>query len=195
MPGQIQNQKPLVGGDKCACLFTFTVHSQEGRTMKTRIASYLVISGLVLGVTGCNTMDSTSDSTMSKSATMADKPLYDRLGGKVAITAVVDDFVGRVAADSRINGKFANTDIPRLKMLLVEQICQASGGPCTYSGRSMKATHAGMGVSSSDFDALVGDLVATLNKFKVPEREKSELLGALGPMKGDIVEKPMASIH
>jgi len=163
--------------------------------MKTRIASYLIIGGLALVVTGCNTMESTSGSGMYKSTAISDKPLYDRLGGKPAIAAVVDDFVGRVAADNRINGKFANTDIPRSKMLLVEQICQASGGPCTYSGRSMKATHAGMGVSSSDFDALVGDLVATLNKFKVPEREKSELLGALGPMKGDIVEKPMASMQ
>ena len=53
-----------------------------------------------------------------------------------------------------------------------EQLCQASGGPCTYTGRNMKAAHAGMGVSSDDFDALVGDLVTTLNKFKVPEREK-----------------------
>ena len=157
--------------------------------MKSTVATYLIMAGLVLSATGCNTMDSTSGSTMS------DKSLYNRLGGKPAITAVVDDFVGRVAADSRINGKFANTDIPRLKMLLVEQICQASGGPCTYTGRSMKDTHAGMGVSSSDFDALVGDLVTTLNKFKVPEREKSELLGALAPMKGDIVEKPMASIQ
>ena len=161
--------------------------------MKTRIASYLIIGGLVLSVTGCNTMESTSSPAMSKSTAMADKSLYDRLGGKPAITAVVDDFVGRVAADNRINGKFANTNIPRFKMLLMEQICQASGGPCTYTGRSMKATHAGMGVSSSDFDALVGDLVATLDKFKVPEREKNELLGALGPMKGDIVEKP--SMH
>ena len=161
--------------------------------MKTRIASYLIIGGLALSVTGCNTMESTSSPAMSKSTARADKSLYDRLGGKPAITAVVDDFVGRVAADNRINGKFANTDIPRFKMLLMEQICQASGGPCTYTGRSMKATHAGMGVSSSDFDALVGDLVVTLDKFKVPEREKNELLGALGPMKGDIVEKP--SMH
>ena len=159
--------------------------------MKTRIAPYLIISGLVLGLTGCNSMEPTSGSAMSKPMAMADKSLYDRLGGKPAITAVVDDFVGRVAADNRINGKFANTDIPKFKMLLVEQLCQATGGPCTYTGRSMKATHAGMGVSSGDFDALVGDLVATLNKFKVPEREKNELLGALGPMKGDIVEKPM----
>ena len=159
--------------------------------MTARIASYLIISGFVLSLTGCNTMEPTSGSAMSKPMAMADKSLYDRLGGKPAITAVVDDFVGRVAADNRINGKFANTDIPKFKMLLVEQLCQATGGPCTYTGRSMKATHAGMGVSSGDFDSLVGDLVATLNKFKVPEREKNELLGALGPMKGDIVEKPM----
>ena len=157
--------------------------------MKTTLVTSLIIAGLALSVTGCNMMESTSGSTKSKSMAMADKSLYDRLGGKPAITAVVDDFVGRVAADNRINGKFANTDIPKFKMLLTEQICQASGGPCTYTGRSMKATHEGMGVSSSDFDALVGDLVATLNKFKVPEREKNELLGALGPMKSDIVEK------
>ncbi len=113
--------------------------------------------------------------------------LYERLGKKEAITAVVDDFVNRVAADKRINGKFANANIPRLKALLVEQICEASGGPCTYSGRDMKTAHAGMAVTAEHFDALVGDLVATLNKFKVPEREKNELLGALGPMKKDII--------
>jgi hemoglobin len=161
--------------------------------MKTSIVSCLIISGFALGLTGCNSMEPASGSAMSKPMAMADKRLYDRLGGKAAITAAAADFVGRVAADNRVNGQFANTDIPRLKMLLVEQICQASGGPCTYSGRSMKATHTG--VSSSDFDAVVGDLIATLNKFKVPEREKNELLGALGPMKGDIVEKPMASMH
>ncbi len=150
--------------------------------MRTILATSLIIVGLTLSTTGCNTMESTSGSATFKTTAMTDKSLYDRLGGKPAITAVVDDFVGPVAADNRISGKFANTDIPRFKMLLMEQICQASGGPCTYTGRSMKATHASMGVSSSDFDALVGNLVATLNKFKLPEREKSELLGALGPM-------------
>ena len=157
--------------------------------MTIKTASHITISMLLLTLVGCQSMEPTTTSTMT------DKPLYERLGGKPAITAVVEDFVGRVAADSRINGKFANTDIPRLKMLLVEQICQASGGPCTYTGRSMKATHTGMGVSSAEFDALVGDLVATLNKFKVPEREKNELLGALGPMKKDIVERPQVSMY
>ncbi len=158
--------------------------------MSHRIASLVMVLGLALTVSACNSLGSSpaGDTPMEKS-------LYDRLGGKTAITAVVDDFVGRVAADTRISGKFANANIPRLKSMLIDQICQASGGPCTYTGRDMKSTHAGMGVSSSDFDALVGDLVTTLNKFKVPKKEKNELLGALGPMKGDIVEKPMASMQ
>src|SRR5580765_8701479 len=115
------------------------------------------------------------------------KSLYDRLGGKDAIVAVVDDFVGNVAADNRINRYFARTDIPRLKRNLVDQICSATGGPCTYTGRDMKTAHAGMGVTNADFDALVGDLVKTLDKFKVPEKEKGELLGILGPMRPSIV--------
>ncbi|HNK79075.1 MAG TPA: group 1 truncated hemoglobin, partial [Nitrospira sp.] len=119
--------------------------------MSDRLASLAMILGLALTVSACNSMGSPSAGTAA-----TEKSLYDRLGGKTAITAVVDDFVGRVAGDARINGKFANANIPRLKSMLVDQICQASGGPCTYTGRDMKSTHAGMGVSSSDFDALVG---------------------------------------
>ncbi len=118
-----------------------------------------------------------------------DASLYARLGGKGAIIAVVDDFVGRVGADKRINQFFAKTDLANLKKMLVDQICEASGGPCKYTGKDMKTAHKGMGVSEADFNALVEDLVATLDKFKVPEKEKNTLLGVLGPMKGDIVEK------
>lgn len=157
--------------------------------MFRRRGSCAMILGFALALSACSSMETPG------TASATQKSLYERLGGKTAIIAMVDDFVGRVAADNRINGKFANANIPRLKSMLIDQICQASGGTCAYTGRDMKSTHAGMGVSSSDFDALVGDLVATLNKFKVPEREKNELLGALGPMKGDIVEKPMASMR
>jgi len=114
--------------------------------------------------------------------------LYDRLGGKDVIAAVVDDFVARCAADARINGKFARTDIPRLKANLIDQVCAAAGGPCTYTGRDMRTTHDGMAVTAGEFDALVGDLVATLDSFKVGEAEKAELLGVLGPLRADIVE-------
>jgi hemoglobin len=116
------------------------------------------------------------------------RTLYERLGGKTAITAVIDDFVARCAADPRINGKFARTDIPRLKASLIDQVCEATGGPCTYSARDMRTTHDGMAVTAGEFDALVADLVATLDRFSVPQAEKNELLGALAPMRGDIVE-------
>jgi hemoglobin len=121
----------------------------------------------------------------------AQQSLYTRLGGKDAISAVVDQFVANVAADKRINHFFAKTDIAQLKMHLVNQICEASGGPCKYTGRSMEEAHKGqhMGVSGADFDALVEDLVAALDKFNVGEKEKKDLLGALGPMRKDIVEK------
>jgi hemoglobin len=118
---------------------------------------------------------------------MQQRSLYERLGGQGAIVAVVDDFVANVAADNRINKFFAKTDIPRLKRLLVEQICAGTGGPCTYTGRDMKSAHAGMGINDAQFNALVEDLVKTLDKFKVPEKEKGELLGILGPMKPSIV--------
>src|SRR5215510_3087503 len=119
--------------------------------------------------------------------TMEKKSLYDRLGGKPAIQAVVDDFSGNVAGDARINQRFAGANIPRLKTMLVDQICEASGGPCRYTGRSMKAAHTGMRITDAEFNALVEDLVKSLDKLKVPAPEKTELLGALGGMKGDIV--------
>ena len=115
------------------------------------------------------------------------KSLYDRLGGQPAIVAVVDDFVGNVAADARINARFANANIPRLKQLLVEQICAGTGGPCKYTGRDMKSSHRGMNITDAQFNALVEDLVKTLDKFNVPKKEQGELLAILGPMKPDIV--------
>ena len=117
----------------------------------------------------------------------AQSSLYQRLGGYPAIKAVVDDFVGNVAADKRINRFFAGTNIPRLKQNLVDQICSGTGGPCIYTGRDMKSAHAGMGVNSNHFNALVQDLQKTLKKFKVPKKEQGELLAVLGPMKKDIV--------
>jgi len=116
------------------------------------------------------------------------RSLYDRLGGIDAITAVVEDFSARCAADARINGKFARTDIPRLRKMLVDQVCEATGGPCTYTGRDMRESHADMGVTRGEFNALVDDLVATLNQFGVGKAEQDELLGMLGPMQTDIVE-------
>ena len=153
--------------------------------MKKSVLGVLAIAAILVSM---------SSIQMLGQGMMKEKSLYDRLGKKKAITAVVDEFVSRVAADARINRFFAATaaNPTRLKTFkghLVDQICQASGGPCKYTGKDMKAAHMGMGISSPDFDALVGDLVGALDKFNVGQHEKDQLLGALGPMKADIVEK------
>jgi len=122
------------------------------------------------------------------SALAQSKSLYERLGGKEAISAVVEDFAGNVLADNRINKKFAKSDPARLLANLKDFVCFATGGPCQYKGLSMKDSHKNMGTTAGEFNALVEDLIKTLDKFKVPEKEKNELLGALAGLRGDIVE-------
>jgi hemoglobin len=145
-----------------------------------KIVGTLAVGAVAVMLMACS-------SSMESGKTMAQPSLYERLGGKPAITAVVDDFVGNVASDTRINKRFANADIPRLKGRLVDQVCEATGGPCKYTGASMRDAHTGMKITDAEFNALVEDLVKSLDKFKVPAKEKNELLGALGGMKGDIV--------
>ena len=120
----------------------------------------------------------------------AAKSLYDRLGGLPAITAVVDEMVNRTTTDPRIKDRFFNTDAANLKKLLTEFVCMATGGPCKYTGRDMESSHAGMDLVDDEFTALVENLVGALDKFKVPDKEKGELLGALGPLKPQIVAAP-----
>jgi len=115
--------------------------------------------------------------------------LYQRLGGVDAIRAVVNDFLARVTADPRIGAFFAGLDEADLKAKLTDQICQATGGPCRYTGKSMREAHAQLNVTNADFDALVEDLKASLDHFGVGAREQSELLGALGGMRKDIVTR------
>jgi len=115
------------------------------------------------------------------------KPLYDRLGGKDAIVAVVDDFMLNVSADALIKGRFEHADVANLKKQLVDQICSATGGPCKYTGKDMKVAHTGMQIKDDEFNALVDDLKKSLVKFKVGEKEQGELLGTLAQLKPQIV--------
>jgi hemoglobin len=147
-----------------------------------------------VALTGCGGgADTAADSAVdSAAAAPAATTLYDRLGGRSAIVAVVDSFVAIVAADTRINGFFKATasDPARLatfKTNLVDQVCQASGGPCTYTGKDMKTAHAGMKITNAHFDALVEDLVTTLKAFNVAQADQDTLLGVLAPMRTDIV--------
>ena len=125
-------------------------------------------------------------------ATMGDPPptLYKRLGGREGIALMVGDFVTNMAGDSRVNARFKGMrgeNVEKLKSNLADQICDATGGPCSYLGRDMKTTHKGMNISEAEWNATVENLVKALDKNKVGPKEKSELLGMLGPMKADIV--------
>jgi plastocyanin/truncated hemoglobin YjbI len=100
---------------------------------------------------------------------------------------VVKEFVGRTTTDPRIKLRFFNTDAVKLQQLLVEFVCKATGGPCEYTGRDMAEAHAGMELVDEEFGALVEDLVAALDKHSVPEREKGEILAALGPLASQMV--------
>jgi hemoglobin len=115
------------------------------------------------------------------------RTLWDRLGGEPAVTVVVDDFIANVAADPVINQRFARTDMSKLKKLLVEQICEATGGGCKYTGRTMRESHRGQKVTAAEFNAMGGDMLKSLEKFKVPQREKDELMALLGSMSPEIV--------
>jgi hemoglobin len=128
----------------------------------------------------------------SAAAQGGQKSLYERLGGYNAIAAVVDDFVGRLIMDKRFERFFAghSTDSKkRIRQHIVDQFCAAAGGPCIYTGRTMKDSHAGLGITEDDWNAAAQHLVATLDKFKVGAQEKKELLDFVGSLKNDIVEK------
>jgi hemoglobin len=119
--------------------------------------------------------------------------LYKRLGGYDALAAVTDDFLGRLSADPGFGRFFAGhsaDSIKRIRQHIVDQLCAATGGPCIYTGRDMKTSHTGLGITEKDWDASVKLLVATLDKFSVPAKEKDEVLTTVSTLKKDIVEKP-----
>jgi len=119
-----------------------------------------------------------------------EKSLYERLGGYNAIAAVVDDFAGRMIADKQLGryliGHCTNSK-KKFRQLIVDMLCEATGGPCTYTGRDMKTVHTGLGITESDWQVNVKLLTATLDKFKVPQKEKEEVFAAVSGLKPDIV--------
>ena len=159
-----------------------------GRRGFLKGAGGIAAFGGIFTIVGCGDDDVKTTATAKPAGTTAGgATLYTRLGGAPAVTKVVDDFFVNVAADTRINGFFAKTDLPKLKKLVVEQLGMATGGPEKYTGRDMKTTHAGLKITMTDFNVFVEDLVKALDANKVPEKEKNELLAALGPMNKDIV--------
>lgn len=142
---------------------------------------------LVVSLAACGGKGKGSSSAGETAATDT-RPLFERLGGKPAIEAVVKEFVATTGADPRISVFFVNADIPRLEAMMVEHICEITGGPCKYQGKSMKESHTGMKVKEEHFAAFMEDLDKVLTKFEVPAREKGEVIDAFNSMKPDVVE-------
>ncbi len=119
--------------------------------------------------------------------------LYERLGGVYAIAVVVDDFIDRLMADPRLNANAkvdeAHHRVPPagFKYLVTEQVCWASGGPQTYTGRSMRDSHEHLGITAGEWEAFLDDLRQTLDKFGVPKQERKELFAIVDSTRGDIV--------
>jgi hemoglobin len=150
----------------------------------------LKVGLVILAVTLCGTFRPESPAQAQSSS--AAPSLYKRLGGYDAIAAVTDDFLGRLAADKQMSRFFVGVSADSLRKLrqhVVDQLCEASGGPCYYFGRSMKTVHAGLGITESDWQITVKHLTATMDKFKVPDKERNEILTLFASLKSDIVEK------
>jgi len=150
----------------------------------------LKVGLVILAVTLCGTFRPESPAQAQSSS--AAPSLYKRLGGYDAIAAVTDDFLGWLAADKQMSRFFVGVSADSLRKLrqhVVDQLCEASGGPCYYFGRSMKTVHAGLGITESDWQITVKHLTATMDKFKVPDKERNEILTLFASLKSDIVEK------
>jgi len=120
----------------------------------------------------------------------AEKSLYQRLGGYDALAVVTDEFITRLATDAQLGRFFtglSNDSKVRVRQHVIDFLCVATGGPCKYTGRDMRTAHTGLNISEADWNKSVEYLVETLDKFKVPEKEKSQVLGAISGLKADIV--------
>jgi hemoglobin len=127
------------------------------------------------------------------------KSLYERLGGAYAIATVVDTFIEKLLVDDTLNAnpaiREARARVPKagLKFHVTALVCQVTGGPQTYSGRSMKEAHRHLHITEREWDAMVQDFVAVLDQYKVPKAEQSELLTIVGSTKGDIVAREQSA--
>ena len=147
----------------------------------------MIALAALLGVAAC-----TPRVSSSTAAPVAAPNLYKRLGGYDALAAVTDEFLGRVKADTALSPFFLGLDkaaMDRIRQMVVDQLCAATGGPCVYVGKTMKESHATLDITNEIFDQFVGHIRAALVRFAVPSREQNELLGALAGMRADVVTK------
>ncbi len=123
----------------------------------------------------------------SARAAPATDPLFDSLGGKPGIDALVDDFVPRLVADAKIGTFFKDTHLRELRKQLADLLCAVSGGGCVYEGGDMKSAHAAMKIAKADFNRLVEILQDSMDARAIPFAEQNHLLARLAPMHRDVI--------
>jgi hemoglobin len=161
--------------------------------MKTR--AFAAVAALLLGASAAPALaqDAAPAAPMAHNNAgaepIAGDGVYKAFHEKDGIQRIMDDFVPRITSDPRIKDHFAHTNLPRLKLLLVQQICYLAGGPCEYTGDDMKSVHEGLGLKNSDFNALAEDLQLSMDKERVPFAAQNRLLAKLAPMQRVIVTK------
>ena len=149
--------------------------------LKRSLGSLLAIALLVAAMGSAHTVTAQGKDT-----------LYQRLGGYDALAKVTDEFIKGLATDPKIGRFFigaSDNSKARIRQLVLDQLCAATGGPCVYIGRDMKTVHKGLGITEEDWDISVKILMNVFDKFKVKERERKDVVAALSGLKADIVEK------
>jgi hemoglobin len=121
-------------------------------------------------------------------AAQAEPTLYEQIGGEPVLRKTVEEFVVIMEKDDRINFAFGNTDITKFKQLLFEQLCNITGGPCQYTGRTMKESHEKMEVNNTMFNALAEDVYLAFDRAGVPYRLQNQVMAIFAPMQRDIVK-------
>ncbi len=121
-------------------------------------------------------------------AAQAEPTLYEQIGGEPVLRKTVEEFVVIMEKDDRINFAFGNTDITKFKQLLFEQMCNITGGPCKYTGRTMKESHEKLAVNNVMFNALAEDVYIAFDRAGVPYRLQNKVMAIFAPMQRDIVK-------
>lgn len=116
-----------------------------------------------------------------------DDSLYQALGEREGIERIVEGLLFRISEDARIVDQFEGINVDRFQRTLTEQICELSGGPCTYSGDDMETVHRGRDISEAEFNALVEDLIEVMEHQNVPVATRNRLLARLAPLRERII--------
>ncbi len=122
-------------------------------------------------------------------AQAADDSLFRALGGRDGVTRIANEAIAMAEKDPRIGHTFSESDIPRVKEQLGIQFCALTGGGCVYEGHTMAESHQGLGLTQSDFNALVEILQIVMDRENIPFATQNRFLALLAPMVRDVITR------